>query len=128
MSYDEELFKGAVQALEALIPEELQDKQYETEYDAATIQEENFEYEYGGPLPLGRPESPLMDKVLGSELRYPIPYKKDEDGNIVIDWSNPHIRSPKLRETENVNWFTRFYAAFNMFVRLGVAVRRVSRG
>ena len=49
-----------------------------------------------------------------------------EDGS--IDWNDPRIISPNIKENEEVDWYRRFEAAFNQFVRLGVAVRRIPRG
>ena len=64
---------------------------------------EDFEYEYAGPIKLGRKSDPLMridPKSKHYEKHYPIPYIKDDDGKDVIDWSSPHIRSPQLVEKE----------------------------
>ena len=72
---------------------------------------EDFEYEYAGPIKLGRKSDPLMridPKSKHYEKQYPIPYIKDENGNDIedkdgnkkIDWTSPRIRSPRLVEVE----------------------------
>lgn len=128
VSIDEEAFENAVNALEALIPADLQDEEYKEERDKATVTIEVFDYVYSGPLKLGSEKEPLMKKKPFSENRYPIPYITDEDGKKVIDWDDPNIISPYKIETEQTDINLRFQAAFNQFCRLGLAVRRVTRG
>jgi len=140
LSYDETLFKGSVMALESLIPEDLRDSTYRKEFELAVTTFEDFEYTYDGPIWFGTPEKPLMKLKPNGLDEYPVPYKTilDDDGKPEldergaplkeIDWSDPNIVSPRIVEKEEINWFKRFEAAFNQFVRMGVAVRRIPRG
>jgi len=131
LSMDDVGFENAVQALEALLPDDLKDETYTSELNDSNYTIEKFEYNYTGPLRVGTKKKPFMEKdpkrSYGNK-RVPIPYIKDDDGNDVIDWSNPHIISPRLVEEYHVDWTRRFQAVFNQFYRLGLAVRRVSRG
>jgi len=128
-SVDELSYEGAIQALEALIPDELQDEEYMKELSNTKVSESKLEYMYAGPIKLGSAERPIMAKIPGSNTeRYPIPYTEDEDGNRIIDWDDFNIVSPVMVEKEYINWNRRFKAAFNQFVRMGIAVRRTTRG
>jgi len=69
---------------------------------------EDFEYTYAGPIKIGSKTKPLMQKIGKSHNRYPIPYIEDEEGNKVIDWSDPHIISPKL-VTKEVPDYTEYF-------------------
>jgi len=95
ISIGTEYFPETVEALACLLPMTSYEKVMNRR-EEWVMNVEEFEYKYGGPVRLGSPEKPLMMKRPNSEIRYPIPYKKDEDGNQVIDWDDPHIMSPKL--------------------------------
>ena len=67
---------------------------------------QRFKYEYAGPIPLGTETEPLMDEINEwSGIEHPIPYItiKDEEAGTeetVIDWTSPHIISPRIVEEE----------------------------
>ena len=97
-------FEDAVTALSMLLPSsayaELIEKRSQWNPEIT-----KFEYEYAGPIKLGRATDPLMMENEASGYRhecYPVPYLLDEDGNLTkdIDWDDPHIRSPKLVTVE----------------------------
>ena len=128
-SYDVILYEREIRALEAIVPEDLADEAYTREVAASSYTTEKYDYEFVGPIRLGSVKEPLMEDINGwSEKEHPIPYItiKDEDTGIeetVIDWSNPHIISPKLIEEEHINWDKRLQANFNLFYRLGFVIR-----
>lgn len=127
-SVDDDDYERTVKALEALIPDELQDEQYKEEYSIAVVIEDDWKYSWAGPIRLGTKKKPLMAKIGYSRKRYPVPYVENEDGEKEIDWNDSNIISPHLVTAEYIDWNIRFKAAFNQFVRMGLAVRRSTRG
>ena len=122
-------FPNAVQALEILLPTELKDNQYKGEFEKATQEKAVLFYNTNCNVRLGSRTDPLVqneegERGLSSKLGFSV--NRDEDGS--VDWSDSRIVSPKLKPKAIINWYARFEAAFNQFVRLGVAVRRISRG
>ena len=123
------MFPNAVQALEVLLPKELKDDEYTSEFEKATQEEAVLFYRTNCRVRLGRVDDPLVvgqygERGLSSKRGFSV--NRLDDGG--VDWSDPRIVSPKLKPKEITDWYARFEAAFNQFVRLGVAVRRVSRG
>ena len=115
----EYMFPNAVQALEVLLPHELKDEQYQNEFELTEKTEPVLVFRAPSGTKMGSQKKPcLRDRRM--EVR------RNADGS--IDWSDPNILSPILKEKTTIDWYARFEAAFNQFVRLGVAVRRVSRG
>ena len=113
------MFPSAVQALEALLPHELKDDQYQNDFEMAETTAPVLVFRKMGGTRLGTQKKPCLRDRREEVLLL-------EDGS--IDWSNPNILSPKLKEKTTIDYYVRFEAAFNQFVRLGVAVRRISRG
>jgi len=111
----EYMFPNSVQALEALLPHELKDDQYTGEFEMAETTEPVLKFK----KKMGTQKKPCLRDRSKEVLRL-------EDGS--IDWSDENILSPILKMKTTIDWYARFEAAFNQFVRLGVAVRRVSRG
>jgi len=111
----EYMFPNAVQALEVLLPHELKDEQYQNEFEGAEKTELVLVKRRG----MGSQKKPCLRDRTKEVLRH-------EDGS--IDWSDENILSPILKMKTTFDWYARFESAFNQFVRLGVAVRRVSRG
>ena len=94
-------FEDAVEALAMLLPNntylDLIEKRSQWSPEIT-----KFEYEYAGPIRLGSASKPLMEKLPGkNKERYPVPYVLDDDGNQLIKWDDPHIRSPKLVTVES---------------------------
>lgn len=122
-------FPNSVQALEALLPKDLKDDEYTSEFEKATQEESVLFYRTNCRVRLGRADDPLVvgqygERGLSSDPGFAV--NRLEDGS--VDWSDPRIVSPKLQPKEIIDWYARFEAAFNQFVRLGIAVRRISRG
>jgi len=100
-------FSSSVDALLLLLPATSQ-KNIADRRDEWVPTVWDFEYMYAGPIRLGIVTDPLMmeDERPGSmHKKYPTPYVLDENGEPTeeIDWSDPHIRSPKLVENEVKN-------------------------
>ena len=109
LSIDTEYFPNNVEALSHLLPTASYANMTARRKEWTPIIEE-FEYTYSGPIRLGTPTKPIMQKIGFSSKRYPIPYVEDEDGNREIDWSDPHIVSPKLVSRE--------YPDYKLFFKL----------
>ena len=119
VSIDEVAFSSAIMALETLIPEELKDEQYREESEESYQNQSVFLYDAPCGSRIGSETNPCMRDQSKPVLRL-------EDGS--IDWDDPNIMSPQRVTEPVVNWYYRFESAFNMFVRLGIAVRRTNRG
>ncbi len=105
------LYPASVQALEGLIPEDGIDERYREDLKKCEVVTEGYQYTYWCGRKQGTPERPVLINDPEDWLRY--------------DPSQPTtIKSPIKYEYKDVDWRARQYAAFNLFVRLGVAVRR----
>lgn len=124
-------FPASVQALEALIAEDYRDEQYDKEFNLSTTIVEEPHWKTSQGHDIGTLENPhLIDDTKPVRLLKGEDGKDllDDDGNTMIDWSDPNIYSPRVELVEEINWNRRFYACINQFVRMGVAIRRVPRG
>jgi len=107
------LYQAAVEALEDLIPEDAIDELYTEQLEKAEIKTERYEYTKWCGKKQGTPEKPVLNN--------------DPDDWLHFDPKEPTtIRSPILYEYTSIDWHKRFRATFNLFVRLGVAVRRTA--
>ncbi len=105
------IFQATVQALENLIPEtDIDDKYIEDKKNSETLVRK-WEYTTWRGRNQGTPESPVKHNDPEDWLHYD-PKKPTYDIS-PIEWEYPVI-----------DWNARFRAAFNLFVRLGVAVSR----
>ena len=97
-------FPENVEALLRIIPGGSFDKiQYRRKEWNPIVEE--FQYTFTGPLRVGSIKKPFMERIGKTRKRYPTPYItiKDEEAETeetVIDWTDPHIISPRLIEKE----------------------------
>ena len=106
-------FPENVEALLRIIPGASFDKiQYRRKEWNPVVEE--FQYEFAGPIRLGSPTEPVMEEINEwSGKEYPIPYitiKDEETGaeEKIIDWTDPHIISPRLIEKEAPDYMMLF--------------------
>jgi len=108
-SADKEAYPEFVKGLENLIPTDDIDDQYKKEKKKCTETETIPVFKFSCGRKIGTVENPV--------------YRNNPD-----DWNwdgeRPILVSPTEKEIEITNWHARFRAAFNLFVRLKVAVRR----
>ena len=105
-------FPENVEALLRIIPGGSYDKILHRRKEWNPLVEE-FEYNYTGPLKVGSIKKPFMERIGKTRKRYPTPYItiKDEEAGTeetIIDWTNPHIISPRLVEKEAPDYMTLF--------------------
>lgn len=105
------LYAAAVQAFENLIPKTHKDDEYREDLEKAIIRRKEDVYTYWCGKKQGTPENP----VLHNDPKDLWNYDPNEE-------SPP--KSPIEMEVEEPDWNARFYAAFNLFVRLDVIVRK----
>lgn len=105
------VFPATVQALENLIPDTDLDDKYREDKEKSEEKITRLQYTYWCGRPQGTRDRPVLINDPSDELNY-----------------NPNeptlIKSPIEVEDIFIDWNSRFRAAFNLFVRLGVAVRR----
>ena len=119
--YAEMSFPGSVEGLENLIPEDMKDDQYLADQEFTSIDEFKWVFKKNCGHRLGSKEEPFR-----LDLNKPLQYL--DDAKTEIDYDDPNIISPKLKMFPRIDWSARFKAAFNQFVRLGIAARRNTRG
>lgn len=104
-----EYFPETVEALARILPTASYEKVMNRKNEWVT-EVEDFEYTYDGPIWFGTPDKPMMKLKPNGLDEYPTPYIQEEEGNKVIDWSNPNIISPRLviKEKEDHMLFMRF--------------------
>ena len=105
------IFEETVIALENMIPKSDVDDEYMQDLEESTDIIVDYSYKTACGAKMGTPEKPVYTNLPGDY---------DYDGG------DPVLISPIQVERVVTDWNKRFRAAFNMYVRLGVAVKRTS--